>query len=178
MKTISEELFEKFLVENNLHFEKIATATTPRPDYVVKTGDLSLVFELKELTRDENFKITMGEGLPPTSKRIIGDHVRSAISDAKKQVQFGTRHLGLPSILLIYNKIDPSFGTFGTEDHDFTTAMYGGLTVPINRRTGAIEGGKLPLGRSRWRIGSAVELLDARGGTIRIKSARNRSALF
>jgi hypothetical protein len=120
----------------------------------------------------------MGEGLPPTSKRIIGDHVRSAINDAKKQVQFGTRHLGLLSILLIYNKIDPSFGTFGTEDHDFTTAMYGELTVPINRRTGTIEG-EIFHGRNARLRGdtntsfSAVGRLSAHTGSIEVTLFEN-----
>ncbi len=136
MRTTSEELFENFLTENDLYFEKIATATTPRPDYLVKAGELNIVFELKELTRDENFKIEVGKDLSPLSKRIVGDHIRSAINDARKQIQFGAKQLAFPSILLIYDKIDPFFGT---EDHDFTTAMYGEFTVLLNSSTGAIE---------------------------------------
>jgi hypothetical protein len=55
MKTKSEDLFERFLEANNVLFEKIKEDTSPRPDYLVSTGDLKLVFELKELAEDENF---------------------------------------------------------------------------------------------------------------------------
>jgi hypothetical protein len=136
MKTTSEGLFEQFLTENGLLFEKIAVAATPRPDYLVNAGEFEIVFELKELTEDQNFKIPMGVDRSPLSKRIVGDHVRRAIDGAKKQIQHGAKELGIPSILLIYNKIGP---LFGTDDHDFTTAMYGEFTILLNSGTGAME---------------------------------------
>ncbi len=37
---------------------------------------------------------------------------------------------GLPAILLIYNTIDPH-QDFGTESHDFFSAMYGEMTVRL-----------------------------------------------
>lgn len=127
MKTKSETAFEAFLNENNLRFERIKEASTPRPDYLVKANGWQLVFEVKELAEDENF------GTLKSRNRIVGDHVRSKICGAKKQIQYGAKQ-GLPSVLLIYNCIDPLF-MFGTEDHDFITGMYGELTVLINRET-------------------------------------------
>ena len=38
-------------------------------------------------------------------------------------------------ILLIYNNLDPVFQMFGTEEMDFTTAMYGELTILLDKNT-------------------------------------------
>ena len=35
--------------------------------------------------------------------RIMGDHIRSKIAEARGQVQFGARQ-GIPSVLLVYNE--------------------------------------------------------------------------
>ncbi|MEW6715217.1 MAG: hypothetical protein AB1306_09030 [Nitrospirota bacterium] len=129
MKTISEEIFESFLNINNLEFEKINEDSSPRPDYLVKKGDLKLAFEVKELSEDDNFKTEL-------SSRIIGNHIRKKIHGAKKQIQFAAKQ-GIPSILLIYNNIDPSH-LFGTETMDFITAMYGEYTVRLNNSTSKI----------------------------------------
>src|SRR5450755_4640545 len=63
-----------------------------------------------------------------------GDHVRRIIDRSKKQIQYGAAQ-GIPSILLIYNSLDPVFQNFGTEDHDFTAAMYGEYTILIDKNT-------------------------------------------
>jgi hypothetical protein len=67
----------------------------------------------------------------------VGDHIRTKISEARKQVQFGAK-LGMPSIMMVYNNIDPVHQRFGTEDHDFICAMYGEYTVRIEQKTGKI----------------------------------------
>jgi hypothetical protein len=139
MKTTSEEMFEKFLTENNLPFEKIKEEDSPRPDYLVQVGELKLVFEVKELAEDENFGV-LKNFLRPDIKvhsRTLGDHVRSKISDAKKQIQYAAKQ-GLPSILVLYNNIDP-LHMFGTEDMDFISAMYGETTVILNKKTKAVS---------------------------------------
>jgi len=38
-------------------------------------------------------------------------------------------------VLLIYNNVDPVFQAFGTEDVDFTAAMYGEFTILLDRST-------------------------------------------
>jgi hypothetical protein len=135
MKTISEAAFERFLFENHLAFNKVQESATPRPDYLVHVRDVELVFEVKELTTDENF----GDGdgpAPPiirTRSRIIGEHVRSKIFAARKQIQYAAMQ-EFPSILLIYDNVD-SPHLFATEDHDFTTAMYGEYAILIDKST-------------------------------------------
>ena len=53
----------------------------------------------------------------------MGDHIRSKIAEARRQVQYGAKQ-GIPSVLLVYNNLDP-IHLFGTEDQDFISAMYG-----------------------------------------------------
>lgn len=132
MKTKSEEVFEKFLIENNLEVEKIKEEDLPRPDYLVKIGDLKLVFEIKELAEDDNFK-TEPFAL---SSRKVGEHIRKKIQEARRQIQFAAKQ-GIPSILLIYNNIDP-LHLFGTENMDFISAMYGEYTVIFDKSKGEI----------------------------------------
>ncbi|MCX6632987.1 MAG: hypothetical protein NTW28_35780 [Candidatus Solibacter sp.] len=132
MKTKSEQLFETFLNANNVQFEKIEELKEKgayRPDYLVTLGNLQLVFELKELAEDNNFSVDSSK----PSTKIVGDHVRRRIESSKKQIQYGANQ-GIPSILLIYNDLDP-LQMFGTEDHDFTTAMYGELTILFDKNT-------------------------------------------
>lgn len=132
MKTKSEEVFENFLDENNLKFEKINEEDSPRPDYLVKIDELELAFEVKELAEDDNFKTELFE----VSSRTVGQHVRKKIHDSRRQIQFAAKQ-GIPSILLIYNKIDPLY-SFGTENMDFISAMYGEDTLVLNKKTGKI----------------------------------------
>ena len=132
VKTKSEETFEMFLTENNLEFEKIKEEGTPRPDYLVKIGDFNLVFEIKELYEDENFK-TKPFAL---SSRKVGSHIRKKIHYSRKQIKFAAKQ-GIPSVLLIYNNIDP-LHLFGTENHDFIYAMYGDYTLVFDKSNGKI----------------------------------------
>lgn len=131
-KTISEKIFENFLQENKLAFIKIKEGESPSPDYMVEIGDLKIVFEVKELSKDDNFKT--GQFL--LSSRTVGEHIRKKILSAKKQIQVSAKE-GIPSILLIYNDIDPMH-LFGTENMDFICAMYGEYTVSIDKNNGKI----------------------------------------
>lgn len=131
-KTKSEKAFEEFISENNLKFERIKEKGSPRPDYLVRTGELNLVFEIKELAEDEDFKTKPFA----VSSRKVGEHIRKKIHDSRRQIQFAAKQ-GIPSILLIYNNIDPMH-LFGTENHDFIYAMYGDYTLVFNKSTGKI----------------------------------------
>lgn len=53
-----------------------------------------------------------------------------------KQIQSASEK-GKPTVLLIYNNLDP-LQLHGTENHDFERAMYGELTVVIDRNSGKI----------------------------------------
>jgi hypothetical protein len=162
VKTKSEAEFQKFLTENNLSFEKVKEEDSRRPDYLVDIGNSQLLFEIKELAEDDNFTT---EPLVVYS-RIVGDHIRRKIADARKQVQFGAKQ-GIPSILLIYNNLDP-IHLFGTENFDFIAAMYGEYTIVLDRESGkqldAYYGRKNSLAPERNTSFSAVgRLLPVRG---------------
>jgi hypothetical protein len=172
MKTKSEGLFEGFLTSHNLPFEKIKEETTPgafRPDYSVSVGGTKIIFEIKELTEDGNFGVVKDPTYPhiKSSSRTVGDHIRRRIESSKKQIQFGANQ-GVPSILLIYNDIDPVFQDFGTEPMDFTAAMYGAYTIVIDRESRAasdlFNGKDQMLQESKNTSFSAVGHLCDRGG--------------
>ncbi len=172
MKTKSESLFEGFLTTNNLPFEKIKEENTLgalRPDYRVSVGGSEIIFEIKELTEDENYGVVKDLAHPniKSNSRTSGDHVRRRIESSKKQIQFGARQ-GIPSVLLIYNKIDPVFQDFGTEPMDFIAAMYGAYTILLNRETGAasdrFNGKDRMLQESKNTSFSAIGHLCDRGG--------------
>ena len=82
MSTTSELAFEQFLTQNTLPFKRIEEQETPRPDYLVQIGDLKVLFEVKEISEDENFTT---EPLKVYG-RTIGDHIRAKIEQARRQV--------------------------------------------------------------------------------------------
>jgi hypothetical protein len=127
MKTKSEKLFEAFLIRNQIPFERIAKSETRTPDYLVTCADTKTVFEVKELSKDDKFSTAP----LAVSSRTVGEHIRSKITQARKQIQWGSAR-GYLSILLIYNNLDRSFQMFGTEDIDFVSAMYGEHTLEID----------------------------------------------
>ncbi len=127
-KTRSEELFEFFLSRNRIQFDKLEEASSPRPDYLVEIGAVKVIFEVKELTRD----IREADG---AFQITTGNSIRSLINGSRKQIQYGAKTLGLPSVLLIYNRAD-QLQMLGTDDRDFLAAMYGEYTVLVSHRTG------------------------------------------
>ncbi len=101
----------------------------------------------------------------------LGDHVRSRIEGSKKQIQYGAKQ-GLPSVLLIYNNLDPVLQSFGTRDDDFITAMYGELTVFLNKKTRdaseMFNGRNQLLQKNKNTSFSAVGRLCDRGGEMTV----------
>jgi hypothetical protein len=169
VKTKSEEVFETFLNKNGVRFDKIEEAASSRPDYLLHLEDLDVIFEVKELEKDDNFGVVSDQSSPhiKSHSRKIGDHVRRRIDGARRQVQYGANQ-GIPSILLIYNTLDPVFQAFGTEDMDFVTAMYGEYTMLLNKDTGKnselFNGKNQLLQESKNTSFSAVGRLCDRGG--------------
>jgi hypothetical protein len=131
-RTDSERIFEQFLRDNGIAFERVIETDSPRPDYAVTASGAKLLFEIKELDEDENFSLEPLVGI----SRTMGDHIRRKIAAARRQVKFGAAQ-GIPSILLVYNNIDP-LHLFGTEDMDFITAMYGEYTVLLDKRSSQV----------------------------------------
>jgi hypothetical protein len=129
IKTKSETVFEEFCNSNNLLWEKIAECDKPTPDYKVVLNAETVIVEVKQIDKDDKFTEVGGS-------RIVGDHVRAKINEALKQVKAASNER-LPAILLIYNNLDP-MQMFGTEQHDFITAMYGEITVALNLKKHSI----------------------------------------
>jgi hypothetical protein len=127
--TISEALFERFCEKNSLSMQRVREGRDPSPDYCVRIGSVDVYFEIKQLDEDQDFSARH-------SSRIIGDHVRSKINEARNQVRVPAA-ASKPAVLLIYNNLDP-LQRFGTEEHDFLAAMYGEHTVRLATETGQV----------------------------------------
>lgn len=182
MKTKSEQIFELFLATHNVAFEKIEEATTHRPDYLVSIGEAKLIFEVKELTEDEKFGVIDDPAYPHIKgfSGTIGQHVRRRIAASKKQIQYGAKQ-GIPSVLLIYNNLDRVFQMFGTDDMDFTAAMYGQYTILIDKKTRQaskmFNGNNQSLQPDKNTSFSAVGRLCDRGGNATVTLFENIFAL-
>ena len=123
-KPEAESLFESFCDKYEISWQKVSVEKNPTPDYIVLLNGQSIYFEVKQIDKDNNF-MACGN----ISSRITGAHIRQKILDSRKQIQVGAKHK-TPSILLVYNNLDP-MQLFGTEQHDFITAMYGEMTAEL-----------------------------------------------
>lgn len=124
-KPEAETLFESFCHTHRIAWERIPNGQTRTPDYLVYLLDgESVYFEVKQLDADDSFDASAGH-----YSRNVGAHIRKKIADARKQVQPGASE-GVPCVLLVYNNLDPR-QAFGTEPHDFISAMYGEMTVVL-----------------------------------------------
>lgn len=128
-KTKSETIFEEFCNLNKLRWKKILECNQPTPDYKVTLNKQTIFFEVKQIDKDDNFTGSVGT-------RTVGNHVRSKINGARNQTKAASREK-LPAILLIYNNLDP-LQIFGTEPHDFITAMYGEMTFNLSLKDHSI----------------------------------------
>jgi hypothetical protein len=124
LKPKAEALFESFCDSHAVPWKRVPVEKTRTPDYIISLNGQSLYFEIKQIDKDDDFKMSQG-----VSSRTVGSHIRQKILDSRKQVQVGAK-LGAPSILLVYNNLDP-MQLFGTEQHDFIAAMYGQMTVEL-----------------------------------------------
>jgi hypothetical protein len=129
VKTKAESIFEEFCNSNKIPCEKIPEGAQPTPDYRVVLNGETIFVEVKQIDEDDDSTEVGGS-------RIVGDHVRAKINEARKQAKIASNQ-GAPAILLIYNNLDP-LQMFGTEPHDFTTAMYGEITVVLNPKENRI----------------------------------------
>ncbi len=129
--TAGQQAFEAFCNGHRLswiHVRKLVGEHTP--DYQIDFSGIVVYFEIKDITEDDTLGMSGGS-------RKVGDHVRAKIEKARAQAQSVARR-GFPAVLLVYNALDPVWQAFGTEDHDFITAMYGELTVVVSKKTNRI----------------------------------------
>jgi hypothetical protein len=125
VKTKAEILFEDFCDSNRIVWEKIEEGKAPAPDYKVLFNGYVVCVEVKQIDKDDSFSAAC-------SSRTVGSHIREKIKEARRQVRAGSSK-GFPSILLVYNNLD-RMQMFGTEEHDFITAMYGEMTLVLNKK--------------------------------------------
>lgn len=137
--TRSEELFETFLIANNLTYRRLAEDAERRADFEVDIGDTTVVFEVKQIERGEQWV----EG---TIGRTVGKKIRELIGRAKRQLQ-GPAQDGKPTVLLVFNAGDPA-QLFETEPHDFDMAMHGDWVVDVDVESGKIVGSGRGLGKA------------------------------
>lgn len=128
-QTAGERAFQMFCRTHQISCVKIDEGLKPAPDFEVVFNQITAYVEVKDIEEDENF-----QGL--VKRRTVGSHVRTRIHEAKSQLQPSAR-AGAPTILLIYNALDPR-QAFGTEQIDFLAAMYGEFTVAISRSSSKI----------------------------------------
>lgn len=121
-KTESEVLFESFCGVHAISCTPVPTGPARSPDYLVSLGGKAVYFEVKQIDAEESFNT-----LQERNSRTVGSHIRQKIADSRGQIQPPAR-ASVPCALLVYNNLDP-FQAFGTEPHDFTSAMYGEMTV-------------------------------------------------
>jgi hypothetical protein len=168
MKTHAEIVFEDFCNSNRILWEKIKEDTAPTPDYRVFFDGYVVYVEVKQIDKDNSFSTAEGS-------RTVGSHIREKIKAARRQVKVGSR-TGFPSILLIYNNLDPN-QMFGSETHDFITAMYGEITYVFNteenRLTESFYGRNRSFGKGKSDYFSAIGFLSDIGKAIRVQVYQN-----
>jgi hypothetical protein len=150
VKTVSENLFESFLTANGIPLRPIDTGPERTPDYEITIGGKSVIVEVKELSESSaDFSAT-------SSTRTVGEHIRKRISRASGQLSAASQQ-GTATILLIFNNLD-RLQLYGTEDHDFASAMHGEHTVVIRagRVAGAFHGHNKALQKSKNTSFSAI----------------------
>ena len=123
-KPEGETVFELFCNANHILWQRVQTGLVPTPDYLVFLSGAAVYVEIKQVDADEDFRPPSG-----VSSRTVGSHVRQKIADSRKQMQ-AAASAGNPGVLLVYNNLDP-MQLFGTESHDFVSAMYGEMTVRL-----------------------------------------------
>jgi len=168
MKTKAEILFEDFCDSNRIVWEKIEEGKKPTPDYKVLFNGYIVCIEVKQLDKDDNFSAA-------GSSRTVGSHIREKIKEARKQVKAGSREC-FPSILLVYNNLD-GMQMFGTEEHDFITAMYGEMTLVLNKQekkfTNSFYGRNRSFSEDKSTYFSAVGFLSKTREGIRVQIYEN-----
>lgn len=128
--TAGELAFEAFCLTHKIPHKRIPAGETPTPDYEVLLSGAIVYVEIKDIVKDENFEKTV-------VSRTVGSHVRAKINEAKKQLQeVAKKHA--TTLLLIHNSLDHS-QSFGTEQHDFVSAMYGEINVSVSLTTNQIS---------------------------------------
>lgn len=147
-KTISEELFERYLESQGLafEFEKLYEGRSRRPDYTVAMAGRDYLLEVKEFERgDFPLGTSIYDPYPP---------IRAKIDAARKKFK---EFEGFPCCLVLYNN---GALVMTERPHVILGAMYGdaGFKIPFNPNLGKAVGdpeaaflGKGKMIRPHWK---------------------------
>jgi hypothetical protein len=70
VQTESENIFERYLEERNLAWNRVPTSNEPRPDYQVQYGDITCLFEVKEFNDPATMPLGGFSPLGPIRSKI------------------------------------------------------------------------------------------------------------
>ena len=135
-KTISEELFERFCITNNIEYQKIPEESQKgdrTPDYQISSNKVDIIVEVKQFdpTKEEQKLIKQLEERRWTDAQDIspGKRARAKIDSAMGQLKKGSQGRK-PTMLVLYNNV------FITKQHSepyaIKTALYGFEAVDIS----------------------------------------------
>ncbi|MGD0971329.1 MAG: hypothetical protein ABSA04_08020 [Desulfobaccales bacterium] len=175
----AESLFEEFCSAKKLKFLKIEEGSDPTPDYQIILNDTIIYIEVKQIDKDKDFEI-INENDISSGKMTVGEHIRKKIDQVRKKKQVKTvAEQGAPVILLIYNNLD-KYQMFGTEPHDFISAMYGERTLLFDKNKNEIidyfYGKNKSFEEKKNTSLSAVGLLSKEGNNISVRIYENAFA--
>lgn len=170
-RTAGESTFEEFCSSCSVSFKRVKEGSQPTPDYKISLSGMSVFVEIKQIDKDENFESAV-------KSRTVGSHVRAKINEARDQMKTACAEK-TPAVLLIYNNLDP-LQMFGTEPHDFVSAMYGEHTVVLTkgRITDSFHGRNKSLREGKNESFSAVGAMYRRREGIRVEIYENVFARY
>jgi hypothetical protein len=173
-KTISEQLFEKYLVSQEItafEFEKVWPGISSHPDFTVQHNGASYLFDVKEF-KDEEF-------IPPSAGAFAVDRytrIREKINQVRRQFKY---FKDMPCCLVLYT-LDPFVRL--QEPFIVLGAMYGdlgftslwdratGSQVPDSTRRAFLQNGKMFRSESRQpqnqTISAIITLRHVREGVL------------
>ena len=131
--TISEEQFERFCKSGNLPFVRLEPDGQKTPDYEVVLGEQQAIFEIKELTPNEEDMQALRDMEEKHSaswgSNKVGNRIRYKIDDAKRQLE---RLAGgkFPGVVLLYDARPPLIR--GIYSYEIEVAMYGFETIDLH----------------------------------------------
>jgi len=166
-RTVGEFTFEEFCSSCSIPFERVKEGSQPTPDYKISLSGTLVFVEIKQIDKDENFESAV------KGSRTVGSHVRAKINEARDQMKTACAGKA-PAVLLIYNNLDP-LQMFGTEPHDFVSAMYGDHTVVLTESgiTDSFHGRNKSFREGKNESFSAVGAMYRRQAGIRVEIYEN-----
>jgi hypothetical protein len=137
--TDSEQLFEKFLSQHAVPFNRIPVSADRTPDYLLQLNSIQIVVEVTSL---KGGLVTSEKGV---RTKTAGDAIRREVTHKRNQLKWASERK-LASLLLMFDSQNPGYPWL-LEDMDFETAMYGERTLTIERES--MRSGQIFNGRNR-----------------------------